>query len=79
MHARKRPGHWSGRYPPGSPAEWLADGHLTCSIRCLMEDCTHMVDVRLNKLPQDQPWAQVGRRLVCTECGTPATVNITPN
>jgi hypothetical protein len=44
-----------------------------------MGDCKRMVDVRLDTLPQDQPWSQVGRRLICTECGTPATVNITPN
>jgi hypothetical protein len=35
----------TGRYPPGSPAEWLAEGHVTCSIRCLNGDCKRMVDV----------------------------------
>jgi hypothetical protein len=38
-----------------------------------------MVDVRLDTLPLDEPWSQVGWPLVCTDCGTPATVNITPN
>jgi hypothetical protein len=46
-------------YPPGSPAEWLAEGHVTCSIRCLNGNCKHMVDVRLDTLPQDQPWSRV--------------------
>jgi len=44
-----------------------------------MGDCKRMVDVRLDTLPPDQPWSRVGRRLVCSECGTPATVNIVPN
>ncbi len=79
MRTKQRPGLWSGRYPPGSPAEWLADGHVTCSIHCLMGDCKHVVDVRLDTFPCDQPWSIVGRRLVCGKCGTPGTVNIVPN
>jgi hypothetical protein len=62
-----------------SPAEWLAEGHVTCSIPCLNGVCTHMVDVRLDTLPQDQPWSRVGRNLICTECGAPGAVNIVPN
>jgi hypothetical protein len=38
-----------------------------------------MVDVRLDALPQDQPWSLVGWRLVCKQCGTADSVNITPN
>lgn len=58
--------HWGRRklkrdeYPPGSPAEWLAEGHVTCSIRCLNGHCKHTVDVRLDPLPQDRPWSRVG-------------------
>ena len=58
MRTPKNSGSWSGRYPAGSPAEWLADSRVMCSIRCLMGDCKHMVDVRLDTLPQDQPWAR---------------------
>jgi len=52
-----------------SPAEWLAEGHVTCSIQCLNGDCKHQADVRLDTLPQDQPWS----------CGAPGAVNIVPN
>jgi hypothetical protein len=38
-----------------------------------------MVDVRLDALPQDQPWSVVGWRFICKECGTAGSVNITPN
>jgi hypothetical protein len=38
-----------------------------------------MVDVRLEALPQDQPWSRVGWRLVCTFCGAAGSVNIVPN
>jgi len=38
-----------------------------------------MVDVRLDTLPQDQPWSVVARRLVRTACGTVGSVNIVPN
>jgi hypothetical protein len=68
MLARKRRGRWSGQYPPGSPAEWLAYGHVTCSISCLSGDCRNVVDVRLETLP-DQPWSRIGRNLICTACG----------
>ncbi|MET4538123.1 hypothetical protein ABIB86_008670, partial [Bradyrhizobium sp. JR1.7] len=33
---------------PGSPAEWLADGRLTCGIQCLNGSCDRGVDVRLD-------------------------------
>jgi hypothetical protein len=67
----------SGNYPPGSPAEWLADGHVTCNIQC--RGCDRMVDVRLDTLPQDLPWLTIGWRLVCKECGSAGSVNIAPN
>jgi len=38
-----------------------------------------MVDVRLDTLPQGQPWSVVGRRLVCKQCGIAGSVNIVPN
>jgi hypothetical protein len=50
------------------PAEWLADGHVTCSIQCLNGRCDRRADVRLDTLPQDQPWARVGLRMVCSAC-----------
>jgi hypothetical protein len=68
------------KYPPGGPAEWLADGHVTCNIQCSAGKCDRrMVDVRLDTLPQDLPWAKIGLRLVCKECGTAGSVNIVPN
>lgn len=71
---------WTSKYPPRGPAEWIADGHVTCSIQCSSGRCHHrMVDVRLDSLPQDQPWLVVGRRLVCKQCGAAAAVNIVPN
>jgi hypothetical protein len=79
VRTRKKPGRWSGSYPRGSPAEWLADGHVTCNIQCLNGHCRHVVDVRLDTLPQDQPWSRVGRNMICTECGAPGAVNIVPN
>jgi hypothetical protein len=42
----------SGNYPPGSPAEWLAEGYVTCNIQC-HGGCDRLVDVRLDTLPQD--------------------------
>lgn len=38
-----------------------------------------MVDVRLDALPQDQPWSRVGWRLVCKVCGVAGAVHVTPN
>jgi hypothetical protein len=71
---------WTGKYPPGGPAEWIADGHVTCNIQCSSGNCDRrMVDVRLDILPQDLPWSKIGRRLVCKECGTAVSVNIVPN
>jgi hypothetical protein len=79
IRTRKTPRRWSGHYPPRSPAEWLAEGRVTCSIQCLNGDCMHQADVRLDTLPQDQPWSRVGRNLICVECGAPGAVNIVPN
>jgi hypothetical protein len=79
VRTRKRPGRWSGNYPPGSPAEWLAEGHITCSIRCLNGDCKHMVVIRLDTLPLDRPWSRIGPNLLCTDCVAPGAVNIVPN
>jgi len=68
------------KYPPGGPAEWLADGHVTCNIQCSGRKCDRrMVDVRLDTLPQDLLWSKIGRRLVCKECGAAGAVNIVPN
>ena len=67
------------KYPPGGPAEWLADGHVTCNIQCSGGKCDRrMVDVRLDALPQDLPWSTIGSRLVCKECGIAGSVHIVP-
>ncbi|MCK1551248.1 hypothetical protein IVB11_19865 [Bradyrhizobium sp. 177] len=42
---------------------------MTRDIQCLNGRCDRMVDVRLDALPQDQPWSRVGLRLVCSACG----------
>jgi hypothetical protein len=57
----------------------VADGHVTCNIQCLNGRCDRRVDVRLDTLPQDQPWARVGLRLVCSACGAAGSVHIVPN
>jgi len=36
-----------------SPAEWIADGHVTCNVMC--NGCLCTVNVRLDALLQDQP------------------------
>jgi hypothetical protein len=46
-------GRWSGNYPPDSPAEWRAEGHVSCSVGCLNGDCKDLVDVRLETLPRN--------------------------
>jgi hypothetical protein len=33
---------WAGRFPPGSQAEWIADGHVTANVRCL--GCSKIVN-----------------------------------
>ena len=71
---------WTGKYPPGSPVEWLADGPVTCSIQCSGGNCDrHMVDVRLDTLPRHLPLATIGRRLVCKQCGVAGSVHIVPD
>lgn len=75
---RRRYTKWSGHYPPGSPSDWVADGHVTCNIQC-HGGCGRRVDFRLKALPQDRPWSRVGWCLVCTVCGTAGAVNIVPN
>ena len=78
--ASQRHARWTGKYPPGGPAEWLADGHVTCNIQCSGGKCDRrMVDVRLDSLPQDLPWSTIGRRLVCKQCRTAGSVHIVPN
>jgi len=58
----------------------VADGQVTCCVQCLSGECRQrMVDVRLDTLPQDQPWSVVGWRFVCKACGYAVSVNITPN
>jgi hypothetical protein len=58
MAQQRRYTRWAGNYPPGRPAEWLADGHVTCSVHCLNGKCDRrIVNVRLDALPQDQPWS----------------------
>lgn len=67
-------------WPLGTPAEWIADGHVTCNVQCSSGRCRHrMVDVRLDTLPRDLPWSTIARRLLCTQCGTAGSVHIVPN
>jgi hypothetical protein len=41
-------------FPLGTPAQWIAVGHVTCNIQCSARTCARpMVDVRLETLPQD--------------------------
>ena len=48
--------------------------------RCLGSNCDRrFVDLRLDALPQHQSCYIVGLRLVCKQCGTAGSVNITPN
>jgi hypothetical protein len=77
--AAKRHSRSNNRYPLGTPAKWIADGHVTCNIQCSAKCDRRMVDVRLDSLPPDLPWATIARRLVCKECGTSGSVNIVPN
>jgi hypothetical protein len=71
---------WTGKYPPGGPAEWLADGHVACSIQCSGGKCDRrMVDVRLDTFPQHLPWSKIGPRLVCSNCGAAGSAHIVPN
>ncbi|MBR0884780.1 hypothetical protein ABIF65_007086 [Bradyrhizobium japonicum] len=74
---RRRYTRWSGHYPPGSPAEWLAEGHVTCNIQC--HGCRRTVDFPLDTLPQNRPWSRVGWRFVCKVCGAAGAVHIAPN
>jgi hypothetical protein len=78
--ASQRHARSTDKYPLGSAAEWIADGHATCNIQCSGGKCDRrMVDVRLDTLPQNLPWSTISRRLVCRECGTAGSVNIVPN
>jgi hypothetical protein len=79
MGRQRRYTRWAGNYPPESPAEWIAEGHVTCNIQCLNADCKRMVDVSLDTLPQDRPWSRIGWCLLCTECGASGSVHIVPN
>ncbi len=78
LMGQRRYTKWSGHYLPGSPAELIAEGHVTCHIQC-HGGCGRSVDVRLDALPQDQPWSRVGWRLVRMVCGAAGSVNIVPN
>jgi hypothetical protein len=80
MASQRRHSRSTDKYPLGSPAEWIADGHVTCNIQCSGGKCDRpMVDVRLDSLPQNLPWLEIGARLVCKECGVAGSVHIVPN
>jgi hypothetical protein len=66
-------------YPPGGTGAWRQRGHIISTVQCLAPYCTHRVDVPLATLPQEQPWSRVGPAMLCSECGEPGRVNITPN
>jgi hypothetical protein len=66
-------------YPPEGSAAWLQRGHVTCAVQCLAPHCTRVVDVALATLPKDQACSRIGPAMLCSECGEPGRVNITPN
>jgi hypothetical protein len=84
--ASQRHARWTGKYPPGGPAEWIADGHVTCNIQCSGGKCDRrMVDVRLDTLPQDQPLSvgassasNAARQVLCTSYRTGMTESAGP-
>jgi hypothetical protein len=61
MASQRRHSRSTEKYPLGSPAEWIAEGHVTCNIQCSAKCDRRMVDVRLDTLPQDLPWSTIGR------------------
>ena len=65
--------------PAGWPCGMALARPVTCHVQCLAEHCNHRVDIPLTTLPQDQPWSRVGPAMLCSECGEPGRVNITPN
>ncbi|ABQ36240.1 hypothetical protein BBta_4180 [Bradyrhizobium sp. BTAi1] len=67
------------RYPIGTPREWIASGHRTCSVQCMAPRCDHVVNVVLSRLPPDWPWPRVYGAIRCEACGRRGVVNITPN
>jgi hypothetical protein len=78
--ASQRHSRSTDKFPLGTPAKWIADGHVTCNIQCSGGNCDRrMVDVRLDTLPLDLPWSTISRRLVCKQCGNAGSVNIMPN
>jgi hypothetical protein len=80
MTSQRRHSRSTDKYSLGSPAEWIADGHVTCNIQCSGAKCDRrLVDVRLDTLPQALPWSTISRRLVCKECGVKGSVHIVPN
>lgn len=52
---------------------------VSCTLRRVAPHCTHRVDVALATLPKDQHWSRIGPAMLCSECGEPGRVNITPN
>jgi hypothetical protein len=63
--ASQRHARSTDNFPLGTPAKWLAEGHVICNIQCSGGKCDRrMVDVRLDT-PQDLPWSTIGLRLVC--------------
>ena len=68
------------RWPLGSPGEWLAEGHVTCAVRCTSRKCNHYsVDIKLDTLPLDKQWSVLGPRMACSQCRTVGSVNVIPN
>lgn len=64
MRTRRKPGRWSGNYPPRSPAEWIDEKHVTCSIRCLNGDCRPSGSTRWQREFHDAIPLPDGRALV---------------
>jgi hypothetical protein len=63
---------WAGRFPPGSPAQWIANAVPQWRLQA------HR-GLQARQVFLGAPWSRVGWCLVCTECGAAGSVNIVPN
>ena len=72
------------RYPAGSPGSWKRNEEIVgVSVICVATGCANgpafrqKKDFALDELP-DQPWWKLGKRFVCSACGTKGAVSIAP-
>jgi hypothetical protein len=79
VRTRKVPGQWRQTYQAGGPASWIRNGFVTVGVHCLTGACRHQATVKLATLPQDLTWVQIGRHMLCEECGGVGAVNFEPH